>query len=60
MNLPNGDHANLGTKIEDYVLNSRHWEGRQARVFESVLGIILTNREVLRVAVLLVDTCDKL
>jgi hypothetical protein len=49
MNLPNGDRADLGTKIEDYVLNPQHWEGRhKAWVFESVLGITLANREVLR------------
>ena len=54
MKLPNGDRADLGTKIEDYVLNLRHWEGRhKARVFESVLGITLANREVLRQAILL-------
>ena len=53
MKLPNGDHADLGTKIEDYVLNPRHWEGRhKARVFESVLGITLANLEVLRQAIL--------
>ena len=53
MKLPNGNRADLGTKIEDYVLNPRHWEGRhKARVFESVLGITPANREVLRRAVL--------
>ena len=53
MKLPNGHRADLGTKIEDYVLNASHWEGRhKARVFESVLGITLANREVLRNAVL--------
>jgi len=53
MKLPNGDRADLGTKIEDYVLNPRHWEGRHtARVFESVLGITLANREVLRQTIL--------
>ncbi len=53
MKLPNGDRADLGTKIEDYVLNPRHWEGRhKARVFESVLGITLANRDVLRKAIL--------
>ncbi|MSP40795.1 MAG: hypothetical protein EXR70_20100 [Deltaproteobacteria bacterium] len=53
MKLPGGDRADLGTKIEDYVLNLRHWEGRhKARVFESVLGITLANREVLRQAIL--------
>jgi hypothetical protein len=53
MKLPNGDRADLGTKIEDYVLNPRHWEGRhKARVFESVLGITLSNPEVLRQTIL--------
>jgi hypothetical protein len=53
MKLSNGDRADLGTKIEDYVLNPRHWEGRHtARVFESVLGITLANREVLRQTIL--------
>jgi uncharacterized protein DUF6883 len=53
MKLPNGDRADLGTKIEDYVLNPRHREGRhKARVFESVLGITLANGEVLRQAIL--------
>jgi hypothetical protein len=52
MKLPNGDHADLGTKIEDYVLNPRHREGRhKARVFESVLGITMANRETLRKAI---------
>jgi hypothetical protein len=51
--LPNGDRADLGTKIEDYVLNPAHWEGRhKARVFESVLGITLINRAILRDAIL--------
>lgn len=53
MKLPNGDRADLGTKIEEYVLNPTHWEGRhKARLFESVLGISLANREVLREAIL--------
>lgn len=53
MKLPNSDRADLGTKIEDYVLNLQHWEGRhKARVFESGLGITLGNREVLRQAIL--------
>ncbi len=53
MKLPNGDRADLGSKIEDYALNPWHWEGRhKAWVFESVLGITLTNREVLREAIL--------
>jgi hypothetical protein len=53
MKLPNGDRADLGTKIEDYVLNASHWEGRhKARVFESVLGITSSNQQVLREAIL--------
>ena len=53
MKLPNGNRADLGTKIEDYVLNPRHWEGRhKARTFDSVLGITLGNQEVLRRAIL--------
>ena len=53
MKLPNGDRADLGTKIEDYVLNPRHWRGRhKARVFESVLGITPANGDVLRRAIL--------
>ena len=53
MKLPNGERADLGTKIEDYVLNLSHWEGRhKARVFESTLGITLNNQEVLREAIL--------
>jgi len=53
MKLPNGDRADLGTKIENYVLNPRHWEGRhKARVFESILGITLANGDVLRQAIL--------
>jgi hypothetical protein len=51
--LPNGDRADLGRKLEDYVLSTLHREGRhKARVFESVLGVSLTNRDVLREAIL--------
>jgi len=40
MRLLNGDRADLGTKLEDYVLNADHRQGRhKARVFEAVLGI---------------------
>ena len=53
MKLLNGNRADLGTKIEDYVLNPRYWEGRhKARTFDSVLGITLANQEVLRRAIL--------
>jgi hypothetical protein len=51
--LPGGERAALGTKLEDYVLNPLHREGRhKARVFESALGITFTNRDVLRQAIL--------
>src|SRR5262245_4365276 len=53
MKLPNGDRADLGSKMEDYVLNPSHWEGRhKARVFESMLGITWGNQQVLREAIL--------
>lgn len=48
MKLPNGDQANLGTKLEDYSLNPFHRQGQhKARVFESALGITLANKDVL-------------
>jgi hypothetical protein len=48
MKLPNGDRADLGTKLEDYSLNPLHRQGQhKARVFESVLGITLANKEIL-------------
>jgi len=53
MRLPNGDRAEIGTKLEDYALNVLHREGRhKARVFESVLGITAGNADVLRRALL--------
>jgi hypothetical protein len=49
MRLPNGDRAELGTKLEDYALNMLHREGRhKARAFESVLGITAGSADVLR------------
>jgi hypothetical protein len=51
--LPNGGRADLGRKLEDYVLSTQHREGRhKARVFDSALGIGLTNRDLLREAIL--------
>jgi hypothetical protein len=48
MKLPNGAHADLGTKLEDYSLNPQHRHGQhKARVFESTLGITLANKEIL-------------
>src|SRR5438477_523122 len=53
MKLPNGDRAELGTKIESYVLNNLHRLGRhKARLFESALGITSANADVLRNALL--------
>jgi len=46
--LPNGDRADLGTKLNDYVLNSEHRRGRhKGRVFESSLGITRENQQLL-------------
>jgi hypothetical protein len=53
MKLPNGERVDLGTKLEEYVLNPLHREGKhKARRFESVLGITLANAQVLRSALL--------
>ena len=52
MKLPNGQHCDLGTKLEDYSLNPFHREGRhKARVFNSVLGLTQANAEVLHAAI---------
>ena len=49
--IPNGERADLGEKLEEYVLNWRHSRGRhKARVFASVLGITRDNQEVLESA----------
>jgi hypothetical protein len=46
--LPNGNRADLGTKLSDYVLNPEHRHGRhKARVFESSLGITRENERLL-------------
>jgi hypothetical protein len=48
MKLPNGDRADLGSKLQDYVLSPRHRRGRhKARVFESALGITRGNQDTL-------------
>jgi hypothetical protein len=53
MKLPNGERADLGAKLEEYVLNPQHRDGRhKARVFESALGITYANRHILRQALL--------
>ena len=52
MKLPNGQHCDLGTKLEDYSLNPLHREGRhKARVFASALGITQANADVLGAAI---------
>jgi hypothetical protein len=49
--LPNGERADLGEKLEEYVLDPRHPRGRhKARVFASVLGITWNNQGVLESA----------
>ena len=51
MKLPNGERADLGTKLEDYSLNLLHRDGRhKARVFQSALGITLADAGALREA----------
>lgn len=53
MKLPNGERADLGIKLEDYVLNPLHREGQhKAHVFASVLGITSANAQALRNALL--------
>ncbi len=53
MRLPNGDRAHLGTKVENYILNTAHRQGRhKARMFESILGITAANSGTLRRALL--------
>ena len=48
MKLPNGDRADLGTKLVEYSLNPLHRHGQhKARVFESALGVTLANKEAL-------------
>jgi hypothetical protein len=47
--LPNGERADLGTKVEDYSLNPLHRHGQhKARVFQSTLGIKVADAQVLR------------
>ncbi|NUM54236.1 MAG: hypothetical protein HUU46_11375 [Candidatus Hydrogenedentes bacterium] len=53
MRLPNFERAEIGDKLESYVLNPMHRDGKhKARVFESVLEITLDNRQVLQDAIL--------
>jgi hypothetical protein len=53
MRLPNGERADLGVKLEEYVLNPLHRDRRhKARVFESALGITHADPSILRQAIL--------
>jgi hypothetical protein len=60
MKLPNGERADLGTKLEDYSLNPLHPRGQhKARVFESCLGISLANKEILAKGLLDAAGCSE-
>ena len=49
MRLPGCERAELGTKIEDYVLDGSHRRGgHKARLFASILGITKANAGILR------------
>lgn len=53
MQLPNGDRAVLGDKLERYCLNYEHQKGKhKALLFEKRLGITLANKEILEQALL--------
>ena len=53
MRLPNGERAELGTKLDDYVLNDSHpKEPHKARLFASILGITAATSGILRRALL--------
>jgi len=48
MKLLNGERAELGDKLQNYVLNPHHRRGRhKARVFESALGITRERQHIL-------------
>jgi hypothetical protein len=52
MKLPKGERADLGTKLEEYSLNTTHRQGQhKARVFESALGITVASKEILERAI---------
>jgi hypothetical protein len=53
MRLPNGDLAQLGDKLDRYVLNLEHPKGKdKAVLFKNRLGITLRNKEILENALL--------
>ena len=48
MKLPNGDQAQLGDKLDRYILNPQHPKGKdKATLFKNRLGITLENKEIL-------------
>jgi hypothetical protein len=53
MNLPNGESAQLGDKLERYCLNPIHPKGKdKATLFRLRLGITLENKAILEAALL--------
>ena len=52
MKLPNGERAEIGTKLEDYVLNPLHPHGKHKAVVFEKAGITLSNAYVLREALM--------
>jgi hypothetical protein len=53
MKLPNGPNAELGAKLKDYCLNPLHPRGQhKARLFQTVLGITISNSDLLAAALL--------
>ena len=48
MKLPNGNQAQLGDKLDRYILNPQHPKGKdKATLFKNRLGITLENKEIL-------------
>ena len=53
MNLPNGDRAYIGDKLERYCLNFNHPKGKnKAALFRLRLGITLEQKAILEAALL--------
>jgi len=48
MKLPNGNQAQLGDKLDRYILNPQHPKGKdKATLFKNRLGTTLENKEIL-------------
>jgi len=48
MKLPNGNQAQLGDKLDRYILNPQHPKGKdKATLFKNRLGITLESKEIL-------------